>query len=462
MAVQQVSMLVSVLVIDDDPVVLHHVLAVLAHDWSEQDGVRILSAMDPAEGLEIFQRARPQIVITDLAMPGLSGMDVLERVLAIDPATDVVLMTAYYTTESAVEAIKKGACDYLNKPVSPEALCARVASLIDAVRVRWHAVDLEREMLSSGRFQEMVGHGPAMMEVFARIQRLAPHYQTALVRGATGTGKELAARALHTLNPRAKGQFVVCNCAAVSSGLFESEMFGHVKGAFTGADRDKTGLFEYANGGTLFLDEIGEIPMADQAKLLRVLQEQEVRRVGSPASRKIQVHLVAATNRDLHAMVESREFREDLYYRLTMLELQMPRLVEHLEDLPLLCRHFMERFSKQYDKEIRGLSRRALQLLSAYPWPGNVRELENCIGHACLMTDRDTIDVRDLPSSVIKRPSRSSDDEMTLSLAEVERRHAVRVLDFVGGNKTRAAEILGIGRATLYRLIGDTEDQASG
>ena len=438
------------LVIDDDPVVLQHVLAVL-----ERDDLQVLGATDPTQGLLMFQRNHPQIVITDLAMPALSGMDVLDRVLDLDPATDVMLMTAYYTTESAVEAIKKGACDYLNKPISPELLRARVGALADSVRERWHAAELEREMLSSGRFQHMVGRGPAMLDLFARLQRVAPHYQTALLCGATGTGKELAARALHALNPRVRGQFVVCNCAAVSSGLFESEMFGHVKGAFTGADRDKTGLFEFANGGTLFLDEIGEVPLPDQAKLLRVLQEQEVRRVGSPASRKIQVHLVAATNRDLRAMVEAREFREDLYYRLTMLEIQMPQLAEHLEDLPLLCRHFMERFSAQYNKEIRGLSRRALQVLSAYPWPGNVRELENAIGHACLMTDRDTIDVRDLPASLMQRRLRFSDGELTLSLAEVERRHVARVLEFVGGNKSRAAEILGIGRATLYRLIGE-------
>jgi DNA-binding NtrC family response regulator len=305
----------------------------------------------------------------------------------------------------------------------------------------------------------LVGRSARMQDVYKAIGRVAETNATVLILGESGTGKELVARAIHRHSLRAHRPFVPINLASLSPTLVESELFGHVKGAFTGADRDKTGLFEFAHGGTLFLDEIGEVPLTDQAKLLRVLQEQEVRRVGSPASRKVQVHLVAATNRDLRAMVDAHEFREDLYYRLTMLEIQMPRLAEHLEDLPLLCRHFMERFAAQYKKDIRGFSRRALQVLATYPWPGNVRELENAIGHACLMTDRDTIDVRDLPPSLIRRPAKASDGDMTLSLAEVERRHAVRVLEFVGGNKSRAAEILGIGRATLYRLIGEESGQ---
>src|SRR5437879_5103914 len=291
-----------------------------------------------------------------------------------------------------------------------------------------------------------------MLDVFARVRRVAPHFRTALVTGATGTGKELVARALHRLSPAASGTFAVCNCSAIVETLFESELFGYVKGAFTGATQDKSGLFEYANGGTLFLDEIGEMPLATQAKLLRVLQSQEIQRVGSPAVRKVDVRVVAATNRDLRT-----EFRDDLYYRLSMVEVKLPLLAERKEDVPLLVRYLVERFAMQYNKPIRGLTRRAQALLARYSWPGNVRELENALGHACMMVEGDLIDVRDFPDTLRKPAERELvEDEDLIPLDELQRRHALRVLARVGGNKKRAAEILGIARTTLEQPLAQS------
>jgi transcriptional regulator with PAS, ATPase and Fis domain len=275
-----------------------------------------------------------------------------------------------------------------------------------------------------------------------------------LVTGATGTGKELVAKALHRLSPAARGPFVVCNCSALVDNLVESELFGYVRGAFTGATQDKIGMFEHADGGTIFLDEIGELATGAQAKLLRVIQNRQVQRVGSVTPRNIDVRVIAATHRNLKTMVREGQFREDLYYRLAVVEIPLPVLASRREDLPLLERYFVEKFSTEYNKPIAGLVRRAQTRLATYPWPGNVRELENVIGNACMMADGNLIDIGDLPER-LRRPL-SEDlggDEKFLSLEELQRRHILRVLEGVGGNKARAAEVLGIGRATIYQLL---------
>src|SRR6185436_9615176 len=304
------------------------------------DGPQIFTSTDPEEGLDIIFREHPQIVLLDLVMPKMTGMEVLERIVEFDPAIEVVLMTAHYSTESAVEAIKKGASDYLNKPISIAMLRERVRKLMDDARQRHRVIALDGELLSTSQFEGMVGRSPVMWEMFARIRRVAPHFRTMLVTGATGTGKELVARALHRLSPVSKGRYVVCNCSAVVETLFESELFGYVKGAFTGANQDKMGLFEYAHNGTLFLDEIGDMPMNTQAKLLRALQNQEVHRVGSLEPRKVDARVIAATNHDLKALIAQGRFREDLYYRLSMVEIRAPRLAERKEDLALLEHYF--------------------------------------------------------------------------------------------------------------------------
>ena len=384
--------IVKLAAIDDAPESLELIEGAL-----EREGLRILTDTDPEEGLETVFREHPQIVLVDLIMPKMNGLEVLERIVEFDPSIDVILMTAHYSSESAVEAIQKGAADYFNKPISIEALRKRVHKLMADSRLRARALELDSQLAETCQFEGMIGRSPLMWDLFVRIRRIAPHYRTALITGPTGSGKDLAARALHRLSPVASARFVVCNCSAVVETLFESELFGHTRGSFTGAVQEKTGLFEYAHGGSLFLDEIGDMPLSTQAKLLRVLQTQEVLRVGALTPRKVDVRVIAATNRDLRAMMSEKTFREDLYYRLAMVELRTPSLAERREDLPLITRHFLERFAAQYRKNIRGLTWRAQALLARHSWPGNVRELENVIGASCMMVVGDTIDVGDLP-----------------------------------------------------------------
>jgi transcriptional regulator with PAS, ATPase and Fis domain len=341
-------------------------------------------------------------------------------------------------------------------------LRSRIALVLAEAERRRQAFQLDHALLDAYQFEGIIGRSPAMLETFAKIRRVAPHFQTLLVTGSTGTGKELVARALQRLSPAAAGPFAVCNCSAIVETLVESELFGYVRGAFTGANQDKVGLFESANGGTVFLDEIGELPLPAQAKLLRVLQQREVQRVGSPKTRAVDVRVVGATNRDLRELVAKGRFREDLYYRLSMIELHLPALAERREDLPLLQKYFVERFARQYGKDIKGITRRAQQQLARHTWPGNVRELENVIGNAAMMAQGSTIDLADLPESVRNpaEPHKSEDD--LLSLEEVQNRHLRRVLELVGGNKVRAAEVLGVSRATVYEMLARTKDAPAG
>jgi DNA-binding NtrC family response regulator len=446
----------TLLAIDDNPDNLDLIRASLAND-----DLQILTEHDPEAGLAVFAKVRPRIVLLDLVMPKMGGMELLDKIVAIDPGADVILITAHYSTDSAVEAIQKGACDYLNKPLDFQKLRSRISGLIQDAAKRQTTLRLDQELLDACQFEGMVGRSPLMLEVFAKIRRVAPHFRTVLVTGATGTGKELAAQALHRLSPVAKGPFVVCNCAALVENLVESELFGYVRGAFTGALQDKAGLFEHADGGTIFMDEIGELSLTAQAKLLRVLQNRQVQRLGSLAARNINVRVVAATHRNLKNMVRDGQFREDLYYRLAVVEIPLPTLSNRREDLPLLQRYFVEKFAAEYNKPIAGLVRRAQTRLATYPWPGNVRELENVIGNACMMADGDLIDINDLPER-LRGPlvTDALTDENFLSLEEVQRRHVTRVLEGVGGNKVRAAEILGIGRATIYQLLSKMKLEA--
>ena len=316
----------------------------------------------------------------------------------------------------------------------------------------------EYEPAAMPRFRGLIGRSPEMLEVFDQIRRIAPHFRTVLLCGETGTGKELAARALHDLSPAVVGPFVAVNCSAVAETLFESELFGYAKGAFTGAQQDKLGLLEYAHGGTLLLDEVGDMPLGLQSKLLRVLQNQEFLRVGSPTPRKIDIRVVAATNRDLREMVATREFRQDLLYRLSMVEIRLPRLADRKGDRALLEQYFLHRFSDEFKKPVCCLTSRAQALLAAYPWPGNVRELENALGHACMMSSGDRIDVADLPPHLLEQgavPDRER--KPILSLNEFERLYVRRVLVSLDGNKVRTAEALGISRSKLYSLLVESD-----
>jgi DNA-binding NtrC family response regulator len=439
----------KLLVVDDDSQNLAIIKLAL-----EQHGLEILTTADPEAGLTLFLEEKPEVVLLDLMMPTISGMDLLERMIENDPGVEVILMTGYYSTESAVDAIRKGAADYLTKPLDMRALRGRISRIVADTQHRRLAAHLDQQLVETFQFEGIVGRSPLIMDVFATIRRVAPHFRTALVTGDTGTGKELVANALHRLSPVAEKTFAVCNCAALVETLLESELFGHVKGSFTGAYQDRIGLFEYAHQGTVLLDEIGDMPLAAQAKLLRVLQNQEVQRVGSPAMGKVDVRIIAATNRDLRLLIREHKFREDLYYRLSMVEIAIPRLVDRKEDFPLLQRYFLEKFARQYKKPISGITRRAQALLARHHWPGNVRELENVIGNACMMVEGTLIDTKDLlrylrpETRVESRPS-----ENLLSMGEVHERHLLRVLQSVGGDKKRTAEVLGIARSTLYSML---------
>jgi DNA-binding NtrC family response regulator len=454
---QDLQQIYRVLVIDDDAFAVELVKEALTFDNLEIQGTT-----DAKAGLEMVVQFRPHLVLLDLVMPEVHGMELLERILEIDPGVDVILTTGHYSVDSAVEAIQKGAYDYLTKPISVDQLRQKMEEWLNAARRQQSTVKLDAELLRVCQFEGMVGHSPLMFEVFSKLQRIAPHFQTVMVRGQTGTGKELVARTLHRLSSHASGPFVVCDCAALVETLFESEVFGHVRGAFTGAVHDKQGMVEAANGGTLFLDEVGELPLPIQAKLLRVLQNREVQRVGSQAVRQVEVRVVAATHRDLRAMVADKTFREDLYYRLSVVEIKVPRLAERKEDLPLLERHFLEVFGARYGKLGLSLTRRAQTLMARYSWPGNVRELENALSYAAMMAERNVIDVREFPDAMqSKLSSLSNEDELLITLSEMELKHTLQVLDRVGGNRKRAAEVLGVSRATLYRILGK-RNEASG
>lgn len=439
----------KLLAIDNDPQTLS-----LITDALGDEGLEILTAEDPEAGFRMFRSLRPKVVLLDLMMPGPSGMDMLGRIVSSDPGANVIAISGHYSAESAMEAIQQGACDYMTKPIDFQRLRHRIASFLAEAEIRRRTLILDQELVQACQFEGIVSRSPLMLDVFAKIHRVAPHFKTVLVAGATGTGKELVARALHRLSSASPGRFVACNCSALVESLVESELFGYVKGAFTGAIQDRPGLFENADGGVIFLDEIGDLSPGAQAKLLRVLQDHHVRRVGSSVSRNIDVRVIAATNRDLRKMVREGQFREDLYYRLAVVEIVLPQLANRREDLPLLQRYFVERFATEYKKPISGLTRRAQGVMATYPWPGNVRELENVIENACMMVDGKFIDTNDLPERL--RAPHTGDsviDEGLLSLDEVQRRHVMRVLERVGGNKARAAEILGLGRATIYQIL---------
>lgn len=449
--------LMTLLIIDDNVGNLELLRSAL-----RRADVEILTAEDPEEGLDLVASRHPQIVLTDLVMPRVTGMEVLERIMAFDPSIDVILMTAHYSTDTAVEAIKKGASDYWNKPVPIDTIRKRVDQLLETARRRMRASLLQHELLDSAEFHGIVGNSPQMWDLYSRIERVAPHYRTVLVTGQTGTGKDLVAKSLHALSPVAEGHLVVLNCSAVVETLFESELFGHVRGSFTGAVADKTGLFEHAHKGTLFLDEIGDMPLSTQAKLLRAIQNQEIQRLGSLTPKRVDVRIIAATNRDLRQCIADKTFREDLYYRLGMVEIAVPALNGREGDLPLLIRHFTRRFSELYRKPITGWTRRAEIVMQRHRWPGNVRELENAVGHACMMALGETIDVGDLPpylwggegeqASMMAPLPVAAGGEMP-GLEDQEKTLLQQALEKCGGNRTAAARMLRISRDTMrYRM----------
>jgi two-component system response regulator HydG len=458
-----------VVVIDDEQGILD-----VVSRFAQRAGYEAITCSNGRDAIAQLRTRKADLVLVDLRMPDVGGLDVLRAIREIDPRCQAVLMTGYASVDTAVEAIKLGASDYLSKPLDFPRLEQLLARVRDDLERRRSLLSIEGDVARRLEFCGMIGRGPVMQELFGMIRRLAPHVRTALVTGETGTGKELVARGLHDMGPRRDRRFVTVNCSAVVETLFESELFGHVRGAFTGATENKPGLFELADTGTLFLDEIGELPMTVQAKLLRVLELGEVHRVGSLEPRKVNVHVIAATNRDPRAEVAAGRFRSDLYYRLNIVEVKLPALRDRREDIPYLTAAFVREMSERLQKPLVGLTPGAERLLAAGSWDGNVRELRNVIERACIMADCDFITERELavsmPIATHPAPRQGAAGPATAGvearpaddlLVTVEREHIQRALLRSNGNKKAAARMLGLSRRALYRRLerldlGDT------
>jgi len=439
-----------ILVVDDAP----ETLEVLRRNLASR-GYQVFTAPGVDDALRVLETETVDLVITDYKMPRVSGLDLVRHVRENYRDTEVMMITGYASIGGAVEAVKFGAEDYLAKPFTDEELFSAVEHALNKLHTRRvsHTGTQETASESYG----LLGKSPAIRKIFAFIDKAAATPATVLITGESGTGKELVARAIHYRSPRASAPFVPVNCGSIPEGLLESELFGHLKGAFTGAIETRAGFFQTADGGTIFLDEISETSLAMQVKLLRVLQDKEVCMVGDTRMRKVDVRIVAATNKDLLNLVKKGSFRDDLFFRLSVITIAVPRLAERADDVLILAQHFADKFSKEMDKPPIRFSDGALRALENYDWPGNVRELENVIQRLVVMTDGDVVDATDLPS--LMRFSAPRQRGLRRTLAEVEKTHIRNVLDSVNGNKTRAAEILGIDRKTLREKL--KEDKTS-
>jgi len=437
-------------ILDDDPAQLEMLSELIGHL-----GYEAIPTSDPERALQLVRSGKCRLVLADVHMPGMGGYEFLDMALRGDPGVHIIVMTGDYTLESALDAIRRGATDFLPKPIDRVRLKRTLDETAALYDQRRRVKALEEQLLKDLEFHGIVGKSPVMLEVFDFARKVARHYTNVLLVGSTGTGKELVAHAIHQLSPVGQQRLAVCNCSALVDTLLESQLFGHMRGSFTGATETRPGLFEYANGGTVFLDEVGETSLAMQAKLLRVIQNREIQRVGSPEVRQVSVRLIAATNRDLRTEVLAGRFREDLFYRLSSIQIRIPSVSERLEDIPLLVQFFLKKYNDAYGKNIAGLTRRAQTALLQHAWPGNVRELENVVSSACITTTGDFIDIGDLPEQLQHRGNGASpgDDWRPLSLEDVRKIHIQRVLDMCQGNRLRAAQILGIGRTSLYRYL---------
>ncbi|MBL9037490.1 MAG: sigma-54-dependent Fis family transcriptional regulator, partial [Archangium sp.] len=432
-----------ILVVDDEPNARTALKMLLA-----EEGYEVAEAADGAEALQAMERFAPAVVLTDVRMPNLDGLAFMQQARAAGTDAVFVVMTAFGTIEMAVEAMRAGAESYLVKPLDVKAVLVVLEKALEKRRLTRDAEQLRSRVRERFRIPNIVGDAPELQAVFDVITRAAPTKATVLILGESGTGKELVAQALHEASPRKDKPFIKVNCAALSESLLESELFGHEKGSFTGAAGRREGRFELADGGTLFLDEVGEISLSLQVKLLRVLQSREFERVGGTQTVKVDVRLVAATNRDLAAEVKAGRFREDLYYRLNVVAVTLPPLRLRKGDLPALVSHFLEKFTKAYGKEVKGLAPGTLNALLAHSWPGNVRELENAIERAVVLTPGDQLTADDLPPSLsgprAQEPSASGSLIPGASMAVIEREAILKTLELVNGSTARAAEVLGI------------------
>jgi len=439
-----------ILIVDDEAIVRDFILEVLI-----RMGYAPLAVESGEKALEYLRRSEFDIVITDMKMPGITGIDILKQTLELWPDCRVIIITAFGTIEQAVGAMKMGAHDYITKPVSPDHIEMVISKALEYKTLKLENRILRREISEKYSFENIIGKASAMKRVFDLIQRASPADSTILISGESGTGKELVAKAIHYNSARAGGPFIKMNCAALPEGLIESELFGHEKGAFTGAIRATRGRFELADSGTLLLDEISEIPPSLQAKLLRVLQEKEFERIGSGQTIKTNVRVIATSNRDLKEEVAKGSFRDDLFYRLNVIPIELPPLRQRQEDLPLLCEYFLNKYAQKLGIPAKSLTEKTIELLMAYKWPGNVRELENVIERATVISKNQELKPSDLPPEIaagmpdIPRGGM----EVGITIDNAEKMLILKTLKAQGGNKTKAAEVLGISTRTLRNKL---------
>jgi two-component system response regulator HydG len=435
--------------VDDDPDALAILRAIMPA------GIAVEGYLTGQECLNAIQADPPDIAILDLRLPDMDGIELLRRIRRIQPAIEVVLLSADYSTDAAVAAIKAGASDYLTKPVDGARLRGALERSLRAIREHRERQVTERDLATAYTFEGMVGRSLPIRNIFDLVRRIGPHFRAALVTGPSGTGKELVARALHAFSNRSSGPFVVCNCAAIPESLLEAELFGRVRGAYTGAVGESAGYFGRAAGGTLVLDEFGDLPLTAQAALLRAVQFGEIQRLGAGAPVRVDLRIVACSNRDLRLAVRNRTFREDLFFRFATFELFLPPLADRREDIPLLIRHFLNRSGEQVGKDFSGFAPAAETLLLEHTWPGNIRELEQVIHYGAVMAGSSWIDAKDLPAYLRAADAPESQECAVghTNRVEAENQHVLDVLTRCGNDKLETARMLGVSRATLWRLL---------
>jgi two-component system response regulator AtoC len=439
-----------ILVVDDEEN-MRHMLSLLL----SRNGYEVLTAEGGEEALKILRDVPVDLILCDVRMPGMDGLELLEECKRSGIDAVIIMISAYGTLETAIEAMKRGAYDYVQKPFRPDEVILTIRKAEERERLRRENIQLRERLARGHTFQEMVAKSPAMRKIFETIEKISQYPTTVLIQGESGTGKELIARAIHRKSPRARGPFVAVDCGAIPHQLLESELFGHVKGAFTHALQDKKGLFLAANGGTIFLDEIGELSQDLQVKLLRTIQEQVVRPVGGEQYHKLDVRIISATAKDLTVEVREGRFREELFYRLNVINIKVPPLRERMEDVPLLVNHFIGKYRGSLGVSVDGITQRAMRRLMDHHWPGNVRELENVIERAMVLCENRRIDLQDI--AVLEEAGQHQDAKGELNLRrawkEVERQMVLEALRRTNGNRSRAARLLGIShRALLYKL----------
>ncbi len=441
----------KVLVVDDDLE-----MCGLLSDVLKGEDLLVMAIHDSFEAAKILKKEEFDVVITDLRMNGLKGLDLLEEARQVAPLTPVIIITAFGTIESAIKAMKMGAYDYITKPFQMDELVLTVKKALENRLLKKEVIRLKKEVESRYHFHHLIGKSPSMLRIYDLIERISDTSTNVLITGESGTGKELVGKAIHYNGTRKGGPFIPVNCAAIPETLLESELFGYKKGAFTDARSDKKGLIFEANEGTLFLDEVTEMSSNLQAKLLRVIEEKEVRPLGDTNSYPIDVRVISTSNREIKILIEQGHFREDLYYRLKVIDFELPPLRERRDDIPLLAQHFLIKFSKGLKKNITGVSEESLKFLLNYSWPGNVRELENVIQRAITLTRHEIILPEDLPNAIVQKEDESVIQKglrEKYTVDQLEREYIKKVLVEAGGNKSKAAEILGLDRKTLYRKL---------